>query len=157
MASELLLDLSTIDLDQVAISPGEVGRINPQTGSMRQLDHVIVLDLGKREAVGVKEVRDDEFWVPLHIPGRPLLPGVLQIEAAAQLCSVYFHFRMKPDGFVGFTRCDDAVFRKPVVPGDTLYLLVRELRIRKRRILSQAQGVVNGTLVFESKITGMVI
>ncbi len=157
MASELLLDLSTIDLDQVAISPGEVGRINAQTGSMRQLDHVIVLDLDKGEAIGVKQVRDDEFWVPLHIPGRPLLPGVLQIEAAAQLCSVYFHFRMKPDGFVGFTRCDDAVFRKPVVPGDTLYLLVRELRIRSRRIVSQAQGVVNGTLVFESKITGMEI
>jgi len=158
VASELLFDISAVDLDQVAISADEVGRLNPQCGEMRQLDHVIWVDNNGGRALGVRYVRDDEFWVPLHIPGRPLMPGVLMIESAAQLCSAFFQrFRTKQQRFLGFTRCDQTIFRGQVVPGDTLYLLSHELTSRPRRFVSQTQGVVDGRLVFESRITGMVM
>lgn len=157
MASEPLLDLSTIDLSQVAVSPEEVGRINPQCGDMRQLDHVIQLDKETGLSLGVKHVTDQEFWVPLHIPGRPLMPGVLMIEAAAQLASIQYHMRTNENRFVGFTRCDETVFRGQVVPGDTLYLISEEVTFKRRRFVTRAQGIVNDKLVFESKITGMVL
>ena len=152
-----MLDLSTIDLTQVLVSGDEVGRINPQSGAMRHLDHVIWMNPERTHAVGVKHVRDDEFWVEGHIPGRPLLPGVLMIEAAAQLSSVLFRHKVGEMRFLGFTRCDDVVFRGQVVPGDTLYLITHELDLRPRRFRSYTQGVVDGKLVYEGTVTGMVL
>lgn len=155
VASPILFDLSQFDPDAVAVSAEEVGRIIPQAGDMRQLSHLIWLTDDAKSGVGVKYVGDDEFWVPGHVPGRPLLPGVMMIEAAAQLSSVLIKLQGHPAEFFGFVRCDDAVFRGQVVPGDTLYLLAQELDYKRRRFISQTQGVVNGQLVFEAKITGM--
>jgi 3-hydroxyacyl-[acyl-carrier-protein] dehydratase len=151
------IDLDAIDLDGVAVSADEVGRLNPQCGHMRQLDHVIWLAEDCSEAVGVKHVRDDEFWVSGHIPGRPLLPGVLMIEAAAQLSSIIYRKKFAETRFLGFTRCDGVAFRGQVRPGDTLYLLARERSFRARRFESEAQAIVSGSLVFEGLITGMVM
>lgn len=156
MATPLLFDLSEIDLDAVAVSSEEVGRINPQTGDMRQLDHVIWVAEGFDAGLGVKHVRDDEFWVPGHVPGRPLLPGILMIEACAQLSSVINQLKSGETQFLGFTRCDDVVFRGQVLPGDTLYLMSKEISYRPRRFVCATQGVVDGKLVFEGQITGMV-
>lgn len=155
MASQLLFDISSIDLGAVAVSADEVGCINPQCGDMRQLDHVIWFNHDKTNLLGAKQVRKDEFWVPYHIPGRPLLPGVLMIEAAAQLCSIQYKVKSQSKTFLGFTRCDDVVFRGQVAPGDTLYLLGHELNFGARRFTSEVQGVVNGKMVFEGRITGM--
>lgn len=154
--SRYLFDISPIDLNRVAITAEEVARINPQTGDMRQLDHVIWLNEDVSRALGVKYARDDEFWVPGHIPGRPLMPGVLMIEAAAQLSSILYHQKVEQPEFAGFTRCDEVAFRGQVVPGDTLYLLSEEVSFKKRRFICRTQGIVNDKLVFEGKITGMV-
>ncbi len=154
MASPLLFDISGIDLRQVAVSADRVGELNPQSGPMRQLSHVIWVGDNFTSTVGVKFVRNDEFWVAGHIPGRPLLPGVLMIEAAAQLCSVLQHLR-NPGPFLGFIRCDDVSFRGQVVPGDVLYLLAKETKPGRRRFVSRTQGLVDGRLVFEATITGM--
>ena len=86
-SSRMLFDITDIDLDKVIATSEDLERINPQQGDMRQLDYVIYLDDDCTEGIGVKDIRDDEFWVPGHIPGRPLFPGVLQIEAAAARAS----------------------------------------------------------------------
>ncbi|MHC4416081.1 MAG: 3-hydroxyacyl-ACP dehydratase FabZ family protein [Planctomycetota bacterium] len=157
MAAQPLFDMSRIDLTQLAVSPEAVGEVNPHRGPMRQLDYVIWKTDDNKTGLGVKHVREDEFWVSGHIPGRPLLPGVLMIEAAAQLCSVLQQIRpgFEKQRFLGFTRCDNAVFRGQVVPGDILYLLAKELSYRPRRFVSATQGMVNGRIVFEATITGM--
>ncbi|HMN96155.1 MAG TPA: hypothetical protein PKC43_07570 [Phycisphaerales bacterium] len=157
MASELLFDLAGIDLNAVHASVDEIGRINPQSGHMRHLDHVIWAAPDYTAALGVKQVRDDEFWVPGHIPGRPLLPGVLMIEAAAQLSSYLYKMRSGESRFLGFTHCDDSVFRGQVVPGDRLLLLVREIHFGRRRFSCRGQGLVGERLVFETSVTGMVL
>ncbi len=159
MAATTLFDLANIDLTQVALTPEAVADINPQAGHMRHLDYVIWKSEDSTSGLGVKAVRDDEFWVDGHIPGRPLMPGVLMIEAAAQLCSL-LHKCAHPiveAKFLGFTRCDEVVFRGQVIPGDTLYLLARELSFRRRRFVSATQAIVDSRLVFEAKITGMVL
>ena len=155
MASPMLFDISTVDLSAVAVSPDEVGRLNAQAGDMRHLDHVIWFSADRSEAVGVKQVRHDEFWVVGHIPGRPLLPGVLMIEACAQLCSIQFKKKLGMDTFLGFVRCDDVVFRGQVVPGDSFLMLSKQISTTRRRFESAVQGVVGGKLVFEAMITGM--
>lgn len=147
--------MSGLDLEAVCCSAEALGAINPQCGPMRQVDHVIWCNAEATEALGVKKVGRDEFWVSGHIPGRPLLPGVLMIEAGAQLSSYLYKVKKPETGFIGFTRCDDVSFRGQVVPGDTLYILAKEDDFRAKRFVCKTQGIVNGKLVFEAKITGM--
>ncbi len=157
MAVEPLIDLSTIDLSKVALSSEVIGEMNPQAGDMRQLDYVAYLNDENTVAVGIKKVKEDEFWVAGHIPGRPIYPGVLMIEAAAQISSVLYHIKAEGNHFMGFTRCDHCSFRGQVVPGDTLVLVALEKKFQRRRFVCDAQGYVDGKFIFEVQITGMMM
>ena len=157
MAIEPLIDISTIDLSSVAVSREKVGEINPQSGDMRQLDYVAFVREDKLIAVGVKEVKEDEFWVSGHIPGRPIYPGVLMIEAAAQLSSVLYYLNAEVSRFMGFTRCDNCSFRDQVFPGTTLAIVSIIRKFQRRRFVCDAQGFVDGKFMFEAKVTGMMM
>jgi len=155
MAPSLLLDLSQFDLNKVVYDVAAIEAVNPHRGAMRLLDGIVHADMENKEAVAFKEIRDDEFWVPGHIPGRPIFPGVLMIEAAAQLAS-FMAMRLFPQiKFMGFAGVNAVKFRGQVTPGDRLYVLGKGIDYRKRRFVCAAQGVVNGTLVFEGQVTGM--
>jgi len=159
MPSRLLLDLDVLDLNAVAYDAEAIEAVNPHRGAMRQLDGVAWAEPGPPiRIVGYKDVRDDEFWVPGHIPGRPILPGVLMIEAAAQLAAFAIaKFKQEP-GFLGFLGCNDVKFRGQVTPGQRLWLLGQEVKYRPgRRFVCEGQGVVDGKLVFEASIEGMAI
>lgn len=154
---ELLLDLDAIDLSRVVMDREQIGRWNPQRGPIVQLDGVFWHDEGFTCAVGFKDVRNDEFWVEGHFPGEPVMPGVLLVEAAAQLSSLLFYERRRQACVTGFTRIEDTVFRGKVRPGDRLIILSKVLKSNRRIFVSGCQGVVDGKIVFETKITGMVI
>src|SRR5450432_789763 len=103
MPPELHLDPSTLDLSRVVVSREELRRSNPQRYEMEHLDGIVYLDRENHVVVGYKDVRPDEFWVRGHMPGYPLLPGVLMCEAAAQMCSYYIVTAGLLQGdFVGF-------------------------------------------------------
>lgn len=157
MAPQLLFDLSQHDLDQTLYGPDHIEALNPHRGDMRLLDGIIWenIDEQNTEAIGYKDVRDDEFWVPGHIPGRPIFPGVLMIEAAAQFASYVTMRKFEKVKFIGFAGVDGVKFRGQVVPGDRLYVLIDGFSMKRRRAICNAQGVVNGNLVFEATITGM--
>jgi 3-hydroxyacyl-[acyl-carrier-protein] dehydratase len=157
MAPPLVVDLSKIDLGRVVMSIDEIRQYNPHRYEMEQLTGVIHLDAAAGRIVAFKDVRPDEFWVRGHIPGRPLLPGVLMIEAAAQMSSLYYKKVQQDPRFLGFGGVDGVKFRGQVVPGDRLLLLGRAVKIRSRRAVFDTQGVVGDRLVFEARITGMPI
>jgi len=158
MAAPPLFDLSPIDLNQVQYDTAALEAVNPHRGHMRLLDGVIWASPSRTQAVAYKDITADQFWVPGHIPGRPLLPGVLMIEAAAQLASFITLSQLgEPDTFMGFVGVDDVKFRGQVVPGDRLLLVAEQVEHRRRRSICQAQGWVDQTLVFEGRITGMMM
>ncbi len=154
MPPKLLFDISQIDLDKDLYDQEAIRAVNPQRGDMEHLNGVNWLDPGPGRIVGYKNVRTDEFWVPGHIPGRPLLPGVIMIEAAAQLCGFFTKKGAGWTGFVGFGGVEDARFRQAVTPPAKLVMLVERLWTRHRRMACRVQGLVAGTLVFEAGITG---
>jgi len=155
MAPPLLVDLSAIDLGRIVMDIEAVRRYNPHRYEMEQLTGILHLDAEKGHVVAYRDVRDDEFWVRGHIPGRPLLPGVLMLEAAAQMCSLYYKKVTEDPRFLGFGGVDGVKFRGQVVPGDRLLLLGQAVEIRSRRAVFDTQGVVGDRLVFEARITGM--
>ena len=157
MAIEPLLDISTLDLTCVAVSAEQVGKMNPQAGDMRQLDYISWVSEDTQMAVGVKEVKDDEFWVTGHIPGRPIYPGVMMIEAAAQISSVLYHLNIESNHFMGFTRCDECSFRGQVLPNDTLAIVSVIRKFQRRRFVCDTQGYVGDRFAFAAKITGMMM
>jgi 3-hydroxyacyl-[acyl-carrier-protein] dehydratase len=157
MAPLLLVDLGRIDLGRVVMTIEEIRQYNPHRYEMEQLSGVIHLDPQAGQVVAFKDVRPDEFWVRGHIPGRPLLPGVLMIEAAAQMSSLYYKKVQNDPRFLGFGGVDGVKFRGQVVPGDRLLLLGQAIEIRNRRAVFDTQGVVADRLVFEARITGMPI
>jgi 3-hydroxyacyl-[acyl-carrier-protein] dehydratase len=155
MPPEPIVDLSKIDFGRVLVDKAGIRQINPQRFEMEHLDGIVYLDTEKGEIVGYKEVREDEFWTRGHIPGRPLLPGVLMIEAAAQLVSYCTHMMLQTDKFIGFGGVDEVKFRGTVVPPCRLVIAGRAIEVRPRRSVCYVQGFVDRTMVFEGKITGM--
>jgi len=154
MAPQLLFDISQVDFDRPVYDTAEIERINPHRGAMRMIDAVVCESPDRIDYVAYHDVRGDEFWVPGHIPGRPIFPGVLMIEAAAQISS-FISLTKRKDSFMGFAGVNDVKFRGQVVPGDRFVILCRETEMRPRRSVCLTQGLVNGTLVYEGTITGM--
>jgi len=155
MPSRLFIDLNTIDLDRVVYDVEAIERNNPQRYEMRHLDGIIHLDPEAGYIVGFKDVTEDEFWVRGHIPGRPLFPGVLMIEAAAQLASFAVRQISSDTRFMGFGGVEQVKFRAQVTPGQRLYLIGKFMEMRSRRFKLAAQGVVENQLAFEATIIGM--
>ena len=164
MARSLLVDLSAIDLDGLALGLEEIRKHNPHRYEMEQLGGVIHLDTDAGRIVAFKDVREDEFWVRGHIPGRPLMPGVLMVEAAAQMCSVYYKVGQGDPRFRGFGGVVGVKFRGQVAPGQRLLLLGQAVEVRSRRAVFDTQGVIRDDadpqafkLVYEGRIIGMPI
>jgi 3-hydroxyacyl-[acyl-carrier-protein] dehydratase len=157
MAQDMLIDLTTLDLNKQIVGIEGIREVIPHRFEMEQLTGILKFDIEQGIIIGYKDVSDKEFWVRGHIPDRPLMPGVLMLEAAAQLCTYYYKQTMKDDRFLGFGGIDKVKFRGKVVPGDKLILIAKNKELRSRRAIFDTQGIVNGKLVFEGVIIGMVV
>ena len=159
MPPPLLFDLSKIDLTAKPIFDKEaICKVNPQRLQMQQLDGILWYDKAKYLILGYKNVTENDFWVPGHIPGRPIMPAVIMIESAAQLLSFFVKKIFEEKGFIGFASIDSAKFRSAVTPGQRLYLLGKIIKFKKgRKYNTNVQGIVEGKLVFETSISGMIV
>jgi len=155
MPPQFIIDLSTVDLDHVLHDQDAIREFNPQRGDMEHLDGIVHVETTCAQIIGYKDVRADEFWVAGHIPGRPLLPGVIMLEAGAQLASFFTKRYLNWTGFVGFGGLEDVKFRSQVAPGCRMYILCQKIWERHRRVACRVQGLVQGNLAFEATIIGV--
>ena len=157
MPARFLLEPHTIDLDTALEDREAIARSIPHRFEVAQLDAIHHFDADARIAAASRLVRPDEWWVPGHIPGRPILPGVLIVEAAAQLCVWLYRKMNAEDRFLGFGGADAVRFRGTVVPGQRLLLLARLDTLKSRKAIFETQGVVDGRLVYEGAVIGMAV
>jgi 3-hydroxyacyl-[acyl-carrier-protein] dehydratase len=127
---------------------------------MEQITAICFQDQKRHLCIGYKDVREDEFWVRGHMPGMPLMPGVLLLEAAAQVCSYYVHrFDLLGAGVtVGFGGLDEVRFRDPVHPGDRLIIAAQLLKLRPRAMcVCQFQEFVGNSMVCDGIMKGIAL
>src|SRR5215216_5504275 len=117
-----------------------------------------ILELTDDKVVAIKNVTVNEPFFQGHFPGRPVMPGVLIIEAMAQVGGVLAFKSVAPTGrpVVYLTGIDGAKFRKPVVPGDQLRFEIDLLKKRPPFWKMQAKAFVDNELVCEAEVTAMV-
>lgn len=137
------------------IDINEILTLLPHNYPFLLVDRIVEFESSKR-IVAIKNVTFNEPFFPGHFPTRPIMPGVLILEAMAQAGGV-LAFKSFPEmkGVVFFTGIDDARFRKPVVPGDQIKMVVEVLKHRREIWVFDAKSYVEDDVVAEARIMAM--
>jgi 3-hydroxyacyl-[acyl-carrier-protein] dehydratase len=157
VAKELILDFSEYDLNNVVADAEAIRHFNPQRFEMEQLTAICFEDTVRGICVGYKDIGPDEFWVRGHMPGMPLMPGVIMCEAAAQLSSYYSHRYQLMQGLIGFGGLEEVRFRGIVRPGDRFVIVCKLLKLRRAIMTCQFQCFVKQNVVCEGILKGVSI
>lgn len=156
-ANEPIVARGAWSVERVLVGKDGIREWVPQRFEFEMLDGILHFDERELAAVAFKEVSPNDFWVRGHIPSRPLFPGVLMIESAAQLCCYCFCRTNQEKRFFAFGGVDEVRFRGTVKPGDRLILMAKARRARSNLGVFDTQGFVEDRLVFEAIVTGMVL
>jgi UDP-3-O-[3-hydroxymyristoyl] N-acetylglucosamine deacetylase/3-hydroxyacyl-[acyl-carrier-protein] dehydratase len=135
----------------------EITKILPHRYPFLLIDKVIEMD-GYRKAVGIKNVTFNEPFFQGHFPGEPIMPGVLQIEAMAQLAGVLLMRKAENQSKIAVLLSLDGVkLRKSVVPGDQLRIEVEAIKVKSRTGEVYARASVDGATAAEATMKFMIV
>lgn len=135
-----------------SMDAADIMKVIPHRYPFLLVDRILGFD-GNTKITGQKAVTMNEPYFPGHFPGHPVMPGVLQVEAMAQVASILLFKNTGVGGKIGyFMSADKVKWRKPVMPGDTLIIEVEMTKFRGK--IAKANGVckVKGVVVSEAEL-----
>jgi len=143
----------TIPRGEGGLDSDEVMQILPHRYPFLMVDRIIGFE-GETKCIGMKTVTMNEPFFQGHFPGHPVMPGVLQVEAMAQVASILLFKLAKTTNRVGyFMSADEVKFRKPVVPGDTIFIHAELTKQRGERLAkAKCHCLVNDAVVSEGEL-----
>ena len=144
--------MSEIDLESIVLDAKTIVQILPHRYPFLLIDRIVYLDLENNKIVGQKNVTLNEHFFAGHFPEAPIMPGVLVIEALAQVGGILVHQKLKTDKIAVLLTVDKAKFRKPVVPGDVLFLHVEGVHVSTKAGKVIGKASVKNQVVAEAEI-----
>jgi beta-hydroxyacyl-ACP dehydratase FabZ len=139
--------------------PKEIQETLPHRYPFLLVDRILEMELGRR-VVGIKSVTISEPFFPGHFPGHPIMPGVLILEAMAQVGAFLLMRSLDARAekkVMYFTGIEKAKFRRPVVPGDQIRFEVEILQLRRQVCRMRGEAFVEGKLVAEAEMSSVVV
>lgn len=155
---KLIKKFQFVKKEGIVFDTNAIEKILPHRYPFLLVDKIIHLDLEKK-VIGVKSVTVNEPFFPGHFPGQPIMPGVLIIEAMAQTGGVLLlnAFPNPEEKLVYFMQINNAKFRKPVVPGDQLFMDVELTQKKSKVVMMQGKAYVNDVLVAEAEFMAGIV
>lgn len=150
-----LVDPAHFPLDRVEMTAEQIYERLPHRYEFQLLHGIHRVDVDGQWILAWHDARPEDWWCRGHLPGRPLLPGVLMLEMAAQASALLWKTAMKTDAFMGFGGVTDCKFREAVVPPARLLILSKAIDLRSRRVSAATQGLIDGRIAFEASVTGL--
>jgi len=160
MPAKAIFDYTQYNYDKPLYSLDDIRKVNPQRHEMEQLSGIVWTDTENHGLIGFKDITEDEFWVKGHMPGYPLMPGVIQCEAAAQLAGFYArkYDILEAGDYLGFGGMNEVRFRRPVYPPGRLIICARVIKVKVKRLAEfEFQGFVDDKMVFNGNMIGVPI
>lgn len=149
--------LAGLDFAHPLMDINDIQRILPHRPPFLLVDNILKIEEDKK-AIGLKNVTINEDFFRGHFPGHPIMPGVLLIEAMAQVAGVLFLRKSENTGKVAyFMTIDKVKFRRTVVPGDTVIFEVDLVKAKSRTGIVQGKAFVNGQLTAEAEFMFMLV
>jgi UDP-3-O-[3-hydroxymyristoyl] N-acetylglucosamine deacetylase/3-hydroxyacyl-[acyl-carrier-protein] dehydratase len=137
---------------EAVLDINDVLKILPHRYPFLLVDRIVDFE-GDSKCTGIKNVTINEPFFPGHFPGHPVMPGVLQLEAMAQVSSVLMLRKPENQGKIGYFMSADSVkWRRPVLPGDTLFIEAEVIKIRGSIGKTRCRCLVNGDVVSEGEL-----
>ncbi|AFH48290.1 UDP-3-O-[3-hydroxymyristoyl] N-acetylglucosamine deacetylase [Ignavibacterium album JCM 16511] len=155
---KLVKKFQFVKKEGVVFDSNAIQRILPHRYPFLLVDKIIHLDMDKK-VIGVKSVTVNEPFFVGHFPGQPIMPGVLILEAMAQTGGILLlnSFPNPEEKLVYFMQINNAKFRKPVVPGDQLFMEVELTQKKSKVVMMAARSYVNDVLVAEAEFMAGIV
>jgi 3-hydroxyacyl-[acyl-carrier-protein] dehydratase len=131
----------------------EIERILPHRYPFLLVDRILEMNLETNEIIGLKNVTSNEPFFQGHFPGVPIMPGVLILEALAQTGGVLVHQKGHVTKIAVLLKVDEAKFRKPVMPGDTLLLHAQGIHVSGTGGKFKARAMIGQVLAVEAELS----
>jgi 3-hydroxyacyl-[acyl-carrier-protein] dehydratase len=159
LAEAPIVDLAALDFSNPIAGIEEIRAVNPHRYEFEMVTAIVHIDPVNHVIVGYKDLTPNEFWVRGHMPGIPLMPGVLMCEAAAQLCGYYYVSQKigDPGVLLGLGGIDETRFVRTVRPGERLVMVGTGVKIHRRMTKFRVVGTVAGEKAFETVVSGVPI
>lgn len=155
-----LIDISAMEFGEDVLTEEDVRKNIPHAHEFQMIDGICHLDLEEGVVVGYKDWDENPWWAKGHIPGRPLMPGVLMAEGAAQVATILMKkFNDWPtDRFIGLAGLDKVRFRGQVVPPARVYFVSRIGTVSGGRLAKYpAQCYCDGKMIMDMELLGTLL
>ena len=152
-----IADLSSLNLTEHVVPEELLRAALPHDHEFRLIDDICFLDLDEQLVVGYKVWDDNPWWARAHIPGRPIMPGVLMLEGCAQVAAVLMKESglWPADAWIGLGGVTRARFRRLITPPAKVYFCARMGRQSSKIAKYPAQCLINGEVAVDTELLGV--